>query len=59
MTPSSGTVTALKTQKLPAGAWRASFIFTAAKKNDVELRAFLSLYGKPLTETWTYRWSAN
>lgn len=58
VTPSAGTITAMKTQKLPAGAWRASFIFTAANRNDAELRAFLSLYGKPLTETWTYRWSA-
>jgi len=57
VTPSAGTITNLVAQKLPTGAWRASFIFTAASKNDTELRAFLSLYGKPLTETWTYRWS--
>ena len=59
VTSSAGATSAMKTQKLPAGSWRASFIFTAANKNDAELRAFLSLYGKPLTETWTYRWSAN
>ena len=57
VTPSSGTITNVQARKLPTGSWRASFIFTAATKNDTELRAFLSLYGKPLTETWIYRWS--
>ncbi len=55
---SEGTITELQQQKLPNGGWRMSFVFTAASKNDTELRAYLSLYGKALTETWTYRWSA-
>jgi glucan biosynthesis protein len=43
--------------KLPNGSWRASFVLTAGGRQDTELRGFLSLYGRVLTETWLYRFS--
>ena len=38
-------------------AWRAVFTFTPDGGNDADLRAYLSLRGSPLTETWSYHWS--
>jgi glucans biosynthesis protein len=57
ITASSGTITAIETQKLPGGAWRATFVYAAEGRQDSELRGFLSLFGSPLTETWLFRWS--
>ncbi|HTH98612.1 MAG TPA: glucan biosynthesis protein [Stellaceae bacterium] len=57
ITAANGTVSDVQTQKLPNNLWRASFLFTSTGKQDAELRGFLSLFGKPLTETWLYRFS--
>lgn len=54
---STGTVSAVGSKKLAVGAWRALFTFTPEHKQPSELRAFLRLHGRPLTETWTYRYS--
>jgi glucan biosynthesis protein len=36
------------------GAWRLSFQVRPAKKEPLELRAFLDEGGVTLTETWSY-----
>ena len=38
--------------------WRAMFTFVAQGDQETNLRAYLSLHGRPLTETWLYRWTA-
>ncbi len=38
--------------------WRALFTFVPYGKRDANLRAYLSLNGQALTETWLYRWTA-
>ncbi|MCK7545961.1 glucan biosynthesis protein G [Marinobacter bryozoorum] len=38
----------------PEEQWRLSMLVRPSKDQTMSLRAFLSLEGKPLTETWTY-----
>jgi glucans biosynthesis protein len=58
-TASTGSITNIVGQKLGNTAWRAAFVFTPDGRKDAELRCFLALRGLPLTETWTYRWTAD
>jgi glucans biosynthesis protein len=40
-----------------SGMWRAAFRVTPNNPNDaVDMRAYLTLYGEALSETWTYLW---
>ncbi|ROT99613.1 glucan biosynthesis protein G [Marinobacter sp. R17] len=39
----------------PTDAWRLSMLVRPDPDADMTLRGFLSLEGKPLTETWTYQ----
>jgi glucans biosynthesis protein len=46
-------------QRLPDGsAWRLAFQLTTGGEEAIELRARLMSAGKPLTETWLYRWTS-
>ena len=40
------------------GGWRLSFQLAPAKAPAVELRAQLMAGERPLSEVWTYRWTA-
>ncbi|TBW51559.1 glucan biosynthesis protein G [Marinobacter halodurans] len=39
----------------PSNAWRLSMLVQPEPDADMTLRGFLSMDGKPLTETWTYQ----
>jgi len=39
-----------------AGHWRAQFDLTVAGADPVEMRLYLKVAGKPLTETWLYQY---
>jgi len=57
---SSGEVSELTAQKLPGSAdWRASFRLAPDGAKPIDIRLFLTLYSKRLTETWNYVWSPN
>jgi glucans biosynthesis protein len=58
VTASTGRIGPLRALRLPDGAWRAAFDFQPDGRKDSELRAYLSLRGQPLTETWSWRWTA-
>jgi glucans biosynthesis protein len=57
VTAKGGAVDDVTIQRLPdsTGTWRASFR-VAPKRDEIELRCYLTLYGEALTETWTYQW---
>jgi glucans biosynthesis protein len=55
---STGTLRDVTARKLDNGTWRAAFVLSPDGNKDAELRGFLALRGTPLTETWTFRWSA-
>jgi glucans biosynthesis protein len=60
LSASAGVASDLMTQRLPDGAgWRASFLLAPDGATASDLRLFLTLRGKRLTETWNYVWSAN
>jgi glucans biosynthesis protein len=55
---SAGEVSDLTVQKLPeSGGWRVSFRLAPSETNPVDMRLFLTLRDKRLTETWNYVWS--
>lgn len=55
---SAGQVSDLVVQKLPgADGWRATFRLAPNGTEPVDMRLFLTLYNKRLTETWNYVWS--
>jgi glucans biosynthesis protein len=40
-----------------SGTWRAAFRVTPGNPNDaIDMRAYLTLYGEAMSETWTYLW---
>ncbi|WP_148862554.1 glucan biosynthesis protein G [Marinobacter fonticola] len=43
----------------PEKAWRLSMLARPAQDKNMSLRGFLSVEGKPLTETWTYELPPN
>jgi glucans biosynthesis protein len=45
-------------RNVETGGWRISFELVPADARVVELRAEVKLGGRPLTETWLYRWTA-
>jgi glucans biosynthesis protein len=56
---SRGSFSYVFTEAVPngvAGHWRAQFDLTAAGKDPVDIRLFLRLEGKPLSETWLYQY---
>jgi periplasmic glucans biosynthesis protein len=54
----SGEIAFKATQRNPAvGGWRASFDFLPASKGPTDLRCFLRLDGRRITETWLYLWT--
>jgi glucans biosynthesis protein len=60
LSASTGEVSYLTTQKLPgSGGWRATFRFTPDGTKPLDMRLFLTLRNKRLTETWNYVWSPN
>jgi glucans biosynthesis protein len=58
VTVSTGKVDDIVCQKLDPGVWRAAFTFTPDGKKDAEMRTFLKLRDRSLSETWTFRWTA-
>jgi glucans biosynthesis protein len=55
-TASRGTIIRPFSEPVPNGnVWRATFDLAADGTDPVELRMFLRLNGKPLTETWLYQ----
>jgi glucans biosynthesis protein len=55
---SAGAVSDLMTQRLPdAAGWRTSFLLAPDGASSSDLRLFLTLRGKRLTETWNFVWS--
>ncbi|MCY1291512.1 Glucans biosynthesis protein D [compost metagenome] len=59
LTASRGTFSYVFTEAVPnnvPGHWRAQFDLTADGKGPVEIRLFLRLNGKPLSETWLYQY---
>jgi glucans biosynthesis protein len=56
---SRGSFSYVFTEAVPndvAGHWRAQFDLTAAGNDPVEMRCFLRLNDKVLTETWLYQY---
>ena len=53
----SGTVAAAEATKLPDGGWRATFRVEPDGDRPADMRLFLELRGRRLTETWSYVWS--
>jgi periplasmic glucans biosynthesis protein len=58
VTSSTGRIDEILCRKLEPGPWRVAFLVTPDGRKDAELRAFLRLRGRSLSETWTYRWTA-
>jgi|HubBroStandDraft_1064217.scaffolds.fasta_scaffold00018_61 glucans biosynthesis protein len=58
VTSSSGRIEEVSCRKLEPGSWRAAFLFRPDGSRDAELRLFLRFRGQTLSETWTYRWTA-
>ncbi|MFC4520967.1 glucan biosynthesis protein [Cupriavidus pinatubonensis] len=59
LTASRGKFSYVFTEAVPNGVpghWRAQFDLTADGKEPVDLRLFLRLDGKPLSETWLYQY---
>ncbi|MDW3680559.1 glucan biosynthesis protein D [Cupriavidus sp. CV2] len=59
LTAARGTFSYVFTEPVPngvAGHWRAQFDLTTEGKDPVDLRLFLRLDGKPLSETWLYQY---
>ena len=59
VTVSRGTTSHFITERSPDGAknlWRTMFDLDPQGAEPVEMRCFLRYGGKPLTETWTYRY---
>lgn len=57
---SAGQVSDLTVQKLPgSGGWRTAFRLAPDGTGPVDMRLFLKLRDKRLTETWNYVWSPN
>ena len=59
VTASRGTFSNFITERSPEGAkdlWRTMFDLDPQGPEPVEMRGFLRFAGKPLTETWTYRY---
>jgi periplasmic glucans biosynthesis protein len=53
----SGNITDLRVNKLPDGkTWRASFKLEPDGNNVVDMRLFIKLRDKRLTEVWSYVW---
>lgn len=54
---SSGRVRDKRIQPVPPlGAWRMTVDVEADGGKPIDMRAYLKLFGEPMTETWTYRW---
>jgi glucans biosynthesis protein len=54
---SAGETSAPIVQMLPDGAgWRATFVLTPDRDRPADMRLFLELDGRRLTETWSYVW---
>lgn len=59
LTSSRGTFSQVFTEAVPDGVkghWRAEFDLTVTGSEVVEMRLFLRLAGKPLSETWAYQY---
>jgi len=59
LSASRGTFSYVFTEAVPngvAGHWRAQFDLTAPGTDPVDIRLFLRLDGKPLSETWLYQY---
>ncbi len=59
LTTSRGTFSQVFTEAVPDGVkghWRAAFDLTVTGPDPVELRLYLRLAGKPLSETWAYQY---
>lgn len=55
---SAGTISNFRVRKLPDSEdWRASFRLTPDGKKPADMRLYLDLRGRRLTETWSYVWS--
>lgn len=60
VTPSRGEITSTLVEPVPGGnVWRGIFDLTVAGTDVVELRAYLELDGRPLTETWLAQFAPN
>ena len=60
VTVSRGTTSHFITERSPDGTkdlWRTMFDLDPQGTEVVEMRCFLRYGGKPLTETWTYRYT--
>ncbi|HEX7043043.1 MAG TPA: glucan biosynthesis protein G [Burkholderiales bacterium] len=58
LTATGGEVSDLTVQRIPAsGGWRVSFRLAPTSAEAVDMRLFLELDGRRLTETWNYVWS--
>ena len=54
---SAGQTSDLRVQPLPDGrGWRAVFRLSPAGNRPADMRLYLTLDGRPLTETWSYVW---
>ena len=53
-----GTVSHVTVQRLPEnGHWRVTMDVKPTGDQPVDMQCYLDLYGKALTETWTYQWT--
>ena len=52
----AGTLEEVRAEPLPTRGWRASLLVRAGGDRPPDMRVWLELDGRPLTETWSYAW---
>jgi len=58
VTATGGTLARQFAEPVPNGnTWRGNFDLTLAADEETDIRLYLALDGKPLTETWTYQFT--
>src|SRR5690606_12147024 len=60
LTNSSGNIAHCTVQRLPDGqGWRVAFKLSPNGQQPADMRLFLTLHGRRLSETWNYVWYPN
>ncbi|HET8702004.1 MAG TPA: glucan biosynthesis protein, partial [Nitrococcus sp.] len=59
LTNSSGDIAHCTVQRLPDGGWRVAFKLSPNGEQPADMRLFLTLHGRRLSETWNYVWYPN
>jgi glucans biosynthesis protein len=59
LTTSAGEIRDLTTQHLPDGGWRVAFKLASPEDRPADMRLFLKLRDRRLSETWSYVWQTS